>query len=117
MESQRRDPASLLHWMERMLHTLPECPEFGIGVCTPIDTGEPSVLALHHEAPGGVMLALHNLSDRKRTLDLGQQPGAEGDPVEMLSDRLYDRVGPGLEGLELAGYGYRWIRLRETPGR
>ncbi len=63
------------------------------------------------------MLVLHNLSDHKVTVDLGEQPGAEGDPFEMFADRLYDRVGAELKGLELAGYGYRWIRLRETPGR
>ncbi len=117
VEAQRRDPGSLLHWMERMLLTLRECPEFGIGTCTPVDTGDAAVLALHYEAPGGVMLALHNLSDRKRTVDLGEQPGAEGNPVEMFADRPYDRVGPALAGVELAGSGYRWIRLRETPGR
>ncbi|HEX2048333.1 MAG TPA: alpha-amylase family protein [Acidimicrobiales bacterium] len=117
VEAQRRDPGSLLHRMEQMLHTLRECPEFGIGKCTPVDTGDPAVLALHYEAPGGVMLAVHNLSDERRTVDLGQQPGQEGDPLEMFADRGYDRVGPELKGIDLAGYGYRWIRLRETPGR
>ncbi len=117
VEAQRRDPGSLVHWMERMLHTLRECPEFGIGTCTPVDTGDPAVLALHYEAPGGVVLAVHNLSDKKRTVDLGEQPGQEGDPVEMFADRDYDPAGPQLKGIDLAGYGYRWIRLRETPGR
>ncbi len=117
VEAQRRAPDSLLHWMEQMLHTLRECPEFGIGTCTPIDTGHAAVLALHYEAPGGVMVALHNLSDRTCTVDLGQQPGQEGDPFEMFADREYDRVGSELKAVELAGHGYRWIRLRETPGR
>ncbi|HEX7184362.1 MAG TPA: alpha-amylase family protein, partial [Thermoanaerobaculia bacterium] len=72
VEAQRCDPGSLLHWIEQMLHTLRECPEFGIGACTPVDTGDSAVLALHYEAPGGTMLALHNLSDRKRTVDLGE---------------------------------------------
>jgi len=63
------------------------------------------------------MLALHNLSDRTRTVALGEQPGAAGDPVEMFADRAYDRVEPALGAVELAGSGYRWIRLRETPGR
>jgi len=116
VEAQRRDPGSLLHWMERMLHTLRECPEFGVGACASVDTGDAAVLAIRAEAPGGVMLALHNLSDRKRTVDLGEQPGQEGAPVEMFGDRSYPPVGPDLAGVELAGYGYRWIRLRETPG-
>jgi maltose alpha-D-glucosyltransferase/alpha-amylase len=117
VEAQRRDPGSLLQWMERMLHTLRECPEFGVGVCAPVDAGDPAVLALRYDAPGGVMLALHNLADSEHTVDLGAQPGQEGDPVEMFADRTYDPAGAELKGLTLAGYGYRWIRLRETPGR
>ncbi len=117
VEAQRRDPNSLLHWIERMLHTLQECPEFGVGQCRSVDTGDPAVLALHYEAPGGVMLALHNLSDRKRMVDLGKQPGAEGEPLEMFADQAYEPVGPTLDGVNLSEYGYRWIRLRETLGR
>ena len=63
------------------------------------------------------MLALHNLSDRKVTVDLGEQPGAEGEPFEMFSDRAYEPVGVDLKVVQLAGSGYRWIRLRESPGR
>ena len=117
VEAQRRDAGSLLHWMERMLHTLRECPEFGVGRCTPIDTGDGAVLALHYEAPGGVMLAVHNLADTRRTVDLGAQPGHDGEPVEMFADQPYEPVGPDLVGVELDAYGYRWLRLRETPGR
>ncbi|HEX3621349.1 MAG TPA: hypothetical protein VHT97_03440, partial [Acidimicrobiales bacterium] len=115
--AQRRDPGSLLHWMERMLHTLRECPEFGVGTCTPVDTGDAAVLALRYDAPGGVVLAVTNLSDRRRTVDLGPQPGSQGDPVALFGDRTYESPGSDLKGIELAGYGYRWIRLRETPGR
>jgi maltose alpha-D-glucosyltransferase/alpha-amylase len=64
-----------------------------------------------------VVLAVHNLSDKKRTVDLGEQPGQAGDPFEMFADRDYDAIGAELKGVEVAGYGYRWIRLRETPGR
>ncbi len=116
VETQRCDPGSLLHWIELMLHTLRECPEFGLGTPTPVDTGDSAVLAIHYESPGGVMLALHNLSKKKTTVDLGEQPGQEGDPFEMFADRDYEAVGPALKGIDLAGYGYRWIRLRETPG-
>jgi maltose alpha-D-glucosyltransferase/alpha-amylase len=117
VQAQRRDPSSLLHWVERMLHTLQECPEFGVGRCQSVDTGDPAVLALHYEAPGGVMLTLHNLADRKRTVDLGRQPGTEGEPLEMFADQAYPPVKAELEGVQLSGFGYRWIRLRETLGR
>jgi maltose alpha-D-glucosyltransferase/alpha-amylase len=116
VEAQRRDPDSLLHWMERMLRTLRECPEFGMGAPMPVDTGQSAVLGVLYQAPGGVMLALHNLSERDCSVDLGEQPGQEGDPFEVFSDQTYDVVGPELKAVELAGHGYRWIRLRETPG-
>ncbi|MGI9033557.1 MAG: alpha-amylase family protein [Acidimicrobiales bacterium] len=117
VEGQRRHAGSLLHWMERMLHTLRECPELGVGTCTPVDTGDAAVLALRYEAPGGVMLTMHNLADRERTVDLGVQPGQDGDPVEMFADQAYEPVSADLKGAALAGYGYRWLRLRDTPGR
>ena len=115
--SQRRDPASLLNWMERALHTLRECPEFGVGTCHPVDSGAPSVLALRHDAPGGVMLAVTNLGDEPQTVDLGEQPGQEGEPAEVFANRGYEPVKADLSDVELDPYGYRWIRLRETPGR
>lgn len=114
--AQRRDPLSLLMWMERMLHTLRECPEFAVGTCAPVDSGESSVLSVRYDAPGGAMLAVTNLGADSRTVDLGPQPGAAGDPAEVFANRSYDPVGPALKGLELDGYGYRWIRLRETAG-
>ncbi len=39
-------------------------------VCTPGDSGDPAVLALHHEAAGGAVLAVHNLSETEATVDL-----------------------------------------------
>ena len=116
VETQDRDPSSLLAWFRRALLTLRECPEFGIGTCRYVDTGDRAVLALVHEAPSGVMLAVTNLGSTKRTVDLGPQDGADGDPIEMFADRAYPAVGPRLDGLEIAGYGYRWLRLRRTLG-
>jgi maltose alpha-D-glucosyltransferase/alpha-amylase len=74
-------------------------------------------LALRHDAPGGVVLALTNLADTACTVDLGEQPGQEGEPVEVFANREYEPAKSDLNGVELDGYGYRWIRLRETPGR
>ncbi|MFN2506723.1 MAG: trehalose synthase, partial [Acidimicrobiales bacterium] len=115
--SQRLDGGSLLHWMERALHTLRECPEFGQGTCHPVDTGETAVLALRYQGPGGTMLAVTNLAGSRRTVDLGQQSGQEGEPVEVFADQAYEPVGADLSGIRLGGYGYRWMRLAEVPGR
>ncbi len=116
VEDQQRDGTSLLAWFQRALLILRECPEFGIGVCTYLDTGERSVLALVHEAPSGAMLALTNLAAEPRTFSLGPQPCQDGDPVDVFGDQDYPPVAAALENIEIGAYGYRWIRLRRTIG-
>jgi maltose alpha-D-glucosyltransferase/alpha-amylase len=112
---QRRDPDSLLSWMERALRTLRECREFGIGRPRLIDLeGTPSVLAVAFDGPDGAMLAVHNLAGRSVTVDLGPQPEQQAcTPIEVYSSSGPDeRLDKRLRALELAPYGYRWIRLR-----
>ena len=116
VDAQQRDPASLLSWFQRALLTLRECPEFSIGTCHYVDTGDRAVLALVHEAPSGVMLALTNLGAAKRTVSLGPQDGQDGDPTEVFADRAYEAVAADLSAIEVAGYGYRWIRLGRRMG-
>ena len=79
VDAQQRDPSSLLGWFQRALLTLRECPEFGIGTCRYVDTGDRAVLALVHDAPSGAMLAVTNLGPTKRTVSLAPQDGGRGD--------------------------------------
>jgi maltose alpha-D-glucosyltransferase/alpha-amylase len=116
VEAQERDPASLLGWFQRVLMTMRECPEFSLGTCRYIDTGERSVLALIHDAPSGTMLAVVNLAPNGHTVALGRPPEADGEPMEVFADRDYPAVGAELEDVKIAGYGYRWIRLRRNLG-
>ena len=51
-----------------------------------------------------------------RTVKLGAQPEADGDPMEVFADRSYPAVDADLTEVAVAGYGYRWIRLRRTIG-
>ena len=116
VEDQQRDPGSLLAWFQRALLILRECPEFGVGTCTYLDTGERSVLALVHEAPSGAMLALTNLAAQACTFSLGPQPAQDGDPVDVFADQQYRPVDGSLQDIEIDAYGYRWIRLGRTIG-
>lgn len=110
--AQRQDRDSLLAWFERMIRTLREAPEIGSGSCTHVDEVlPPGVLAHRADGTSGTMLFLHNLGTEQVTVDLGSlHPDAEL-PNEVLADRRYPPVGK-LDALQLAGYGYRWIRLR-----
>ncbi len=112
--AQRIDPNSLLSWFERLLSTLRECPEVGVGSCSILDVEAPRSVVVHRaDAPEGSMLFLHNLGRKQVTVDIGpQDDGDASGPVEIFSDRSYAAPTPDLEGLQLAPYGYRWIRLR-----
>jgi len=110
----RLDPESLLSWFQRMIHTVRECPEVGSGTCTAVPVAQPAVLVHRMEAATGTMLFLHNLGSVDLIVDVGSQPGQEGDPVEVFSDSPYDAAGPELAGLPVAAGGYRWLRLRRT---
>jgi maltose alpha-D-glucosyltransferase/alpha-amylase len=57
------------------------------------------------------LLFVHNLGSEALTVDVGPQPDQDGDPVEVFSDRRYDRVGPELTGIEIGASGFRWLRL------
>jgi maltose alpha-D-glucosyltransferase/alpha-amylase len=117
VDAQQLDAGSLLNWFQRALLTRRECPEFGIGECHYVDTGDRAVLALVHDAPSGAVLAVVNLGSTERTVDLGPQKESDGDaPMEVFADREYPAVGVDLQGIVVAGYGYRWIRLRRTLG-
>ncbi len=113
---QQRDPTSLLTWFQRALLILRECPEFGYGRCAYLDSGDRSVLALVREAPSGTMLALTNLSPKARVVSLGRQAQQDGAPIDVFGDRDYSPTEQNLDAIELAAYGYRWIRLSRNIG-
>jgi maltose alpha-D-glucosyltransferase / alpha-amylase len=113
VRTQQREPDSLLRWFERLIATLRECPEIGVGQCAVLDLPLPrSVLAHRFDAPEGSILLLHNLADRPETVDLGPVDGAADRPYEVFADSMYPPLGKRLSGLQLSGWGYRWIRLR-----
>jgi glycosidase len=103
---QRRDPNSLLNWMERLIRRRKECPEFGWGRFELISSEGP-VLAHRCDWNGSTVIAVHNLSDRPASLTL---------PVSADWAKVVDLLGsddcePGDE-IELPRYGYRWFRVR-----
>jgi maltose alpha-D-glucosyltransferase/alpha-amylase len=115
VRSQQRDPNSLLRWFEELIATLRTCPEVGVGNCSIVNVPLPrAVLAHRFDAPEGSMLFLHNLADTATTVDIGSLAGTAGDPYELFADGPYDPPTRRLTGLQLNGYGYRWIRLRRS---
>jgi maltose alpha-D-glucosyltransferase/alpha-amylase len=113
--TQRLDAHSLLTWFERILHALRECAEIGSGDHEIIDAGPSHVLVHRADGRSGSTLFAHNLAHRPCTLELGSQRHPEHRPLNFFEDSDYGRE-VDLDALEVAGFGYRWIRLRQIPG-
>jgi maltose alpha-D-glucosyltransferase/alpha-amylase len=110
--TQRRDPESLLNWMERAVRTRKELPELGWGAWRVLDTDQPSVLAHRCDWQGKGVLVLHNLGPGrvKVTVDLGDDVEAGRPMPDLLGNRHHDPATTG-QPVALGGFGYRWLRL------
>ncbi|WP_250027494.1 alpha-amylase family protein [Paractinoplanes maris] len=112
---QRHNPQSLLSWFERMIRTLREAPEVGTGSCTHVDIPAPTSVLVHRaDGETGTMVFVHNLGTETVTLDLSSLAAEADLPNDVLADQEYPELGD-FGKVEVAGYGYRWIRLRRTP--
>ncbi|HEY4462663.1 MAG TPA: alpha-amylase family protein [Streptosporangiaceae bacterium] len=108
---ERLDPNSLLTWFERILHALRECEEIGSGDHEIIDAGPDTILVHTATGPAGTTLFVHNLGRQPARLKLGNLHDPRQAPLSFVADSDYG-TDVDLDALDVAGYGYRWIRLR-----
>lgn len=110
---QRRDPDSLLNWMERLIRRRRECPELGWGRFRLVETAEPAVMAHRADWDGQTVLAVHNLGEAKVTTELRLDADDEGKSlVDLLGLDAVEADEDGRIALDLGRYGFRWMRLR-----
>jgi maltose alpha-D-glucosyltransferase/alpha-amylase len=110
--TERRDPESLLNWMERAIRTRKELPELGWGAWRVLDTDHPAVLAHRCDWQGRGVLVLHNLGPEpvKVGVDLGDDVEAGRPLADLLGNRHHEPATTG-QPIALHGFGYRWLRL------
>jgi maltose alpha-D-glucosyltransferase/alpha-amylase len=114
VEAQRRDPHSLLNWMERKIRMRKECPEISWGDWKILSTDEPGVLVMRYEWDEHTLVTLHNFTSKPRAVVLDRDAVAVGRPVVKLVDLLAQndsRIdGQGRYVVQLQPYDYRWFR-------
>jgi maltose alpha-D-glucosyltransferase/alpha-amylase len=110
VESQRRDPHSLLNWIERKIRMRRECPEISWGDWKVVGTTEPGVLIMRYEYDGKALITLHNFSAKPRAPRL--EPAVAGHPLllDLLARNDSHSDAGGRHTIELPAYGYRWYR-------
>ena len=111
--AQRRDPDSLLNWLERVCRMRKEVPEVGWGDFRVIASADPAVLIMRYEWRNNAVLFMHNLGAEPREVTISAV--ALGDDGKLLVNLLaenHSRVDArGKHHVLLESYGYRWYRV------
>jgi maltose alpha-D-glucosyltransferase / alpha-amylase len=110
VESQQRNPHSLLHWVRNLINVRKTHPVFGTGSFRALETSNPKVLAfLRGERNPVLVVANLGASSQPVELDLGQYNGHM--PVEMLARTPFPHIGELPYLLTLAPHGFYWFEL------
>jgi len=109
---QRRDPNSLLNWMERMIRMRKEVPEIGWGDFRFVSTGTEKVLAMHYEWRNNAVVCVHNLEGTPTEIRMTLEHDGESCVlVNLLSNDHSEPNKKGKHAIVMEPYGYRWFRV------
>jgi maltose alpha-D-glucosyltransferase/alpha-amylase len=110
---QRRDPNSLLNWMERVIRMRKEAPEIGWGDYEIINARDPAVLVMRYDWRNNSVLFVHNLDSKPKEVSFSAgMPDETGNLLVNLLGDEHSRAGrDGKHNLLLDAYAYRWYRV------
>ncbi len=109
---QRRNPESLLNWMERIIRMRKEVPEIGWGDFSFLSLRAADALGMLYTWRSNSVLTIHNLSSEPREITF--KIGEPANRCELTNLLSHDHSQPDQDGghtLLLEPYGYRWYRL------
>ncbi|MGH9194988.1 MAG: alpha-glucosidase C-terminal domain-containing protein, partial [Acidimicrobiia bacterium] len=111
VESDMRDPSSLLHWLQRMIQVRKQHPLFGIGSFEVVSGGNPSVLAFVRRNENDIVLCVNNLSRFPQPVELPLTQFNGKTPVELIGRVPFPKIGELPYLLTLGPYGHYWFQL------
>jgi maltose alpha-D-glucosyltransferase/alpha-amylase len=111
VESQSRDPSSLLNWMRRLIALRKAHRAFGRGTLRFLYPGNRRVLAYLREHEDDAILCVANLSRYAQPVELNLSELRGRVPVEMMGGVPFPPIGELPYRLTLQGHGVYWFRL------
>ncbi|UUX95101.1 maltose alpha-D-glucosyltransferase [Aquabacterium sp. J223] len=111
VESQLRDPSSLLHWMRRLLTVRTSSQAFGRGSLSFLKPGNRKVLAYLRTFRDDVILCVANLARTAQPVELDLAAWKGRVPVEMMGNTPFPPIGELPYLLTLPAHGFYWFRL------
>ena len=112
VEAQRRDPQSLLNWMERKIRMRRECPEISWGDWKILETNADDVLVMEYTWRGHSLIVLHNFADKPRAVRIPVATAGTPTLIDLLWTNDSQAEDRSHHEIELEPYGYRWFRAR-----
>ncbi|PTA68298.1 maltose alpha-D-glucosyltransferase [Deinococcus arcticus] len=111
VQSQERDPSSLLKWTARQLELRRAHPAFAHGELQFVDTDNPAILAFTRTTPDETLLIVSNFaaSAQAAHLDLGAYLGRA--PVTLAGGSHFPAVTQAQYPMILGKYDHYWLRL------
>ncbi|MDP9096956.1 MAG: putative maltokinase, partial [Pseudomonadota bacterium] len=119
VESQARDPHSLLNWTRRMLAVRKRHRSFGRGTQRFLYPGNRKVLAFlrelaNEDGTNETLLCVSNLSRAAQAVELDLSAFAGRVPVDIVGGAVFPPVGQLSYMLTLPPYGFYWFMLAEN---
>ena len=111
VDSQRRDPGSLLNWMIKMIRVRKECPEIGWGDWTLLRTGARGVLGLCYSWRGNRIVVLHNFNRQPQQIRVTLEGEGSDVLVNLLENDDSRANRQGHHDIALMAFGYKWFRV------
>jgi maltose alpha-D-glucosyltransferase/alpha-amylase len=112
VESQRRNPTSLLNWTRRLIEVRRSTQVFGRGAIAFLKPDNHRVLAFTRTFRRETVLAVYNLAGTAQAVELDLSPLAGAIPIEMFGGSIFPRIGREPYIMMMGPYDFYWFRLR-----
>jgi maltose alpha-D-glucosyltransferase/alpha-amylase len=113
VESQEKDPSSLLNWMRRMITIRKNHKAFGRGTLTFLYPRDRRILAFLRQHENERILCVNNLGRSARAVELDLSGFRGLTPVELSGQSAFRGISHLPYVLTLPAYGFYWLLLAE----
>jgi maltose alpha-D-glucosyltransferase / alpha-amylase len=111
VETQHRNPTSLLWWMRRLISLRKRHPALGRGSLEWVTHGNPKVVAFLRRSEDETILVVANLSRFAQPVELELAAHRGSIPLELFGHTTFPTVGDEPYGLTVPAHGFLWFAL------
>jgi maltose alpha-D-glucosyltransferase/alpha-amylase len=112
VESQQRNPTSLLNWTRRLIEVRRLSTVFGRGSIEFLKPDNHRVLAFTRVLGRDTVLVVSNLAGTAQVVELDLSRLAGAIPIEMFGGSIFPRIGQEAYTMMMGPYDFYWFRLR-----